>query len=55
MRLWNNFQSAGNQLFSNKLWKLFMHLWIINVESLRNNDGMDNIAGDNFDMRGAPL
>lgn len=42
-------------MFNNIFWKLYMHVLIINVESLRNNDGMDNIAGDGLDMRGKPI
>lgn len=32
-----------------------MHLFIINVENLRNNDNLDNVAGDNLNMIGRPL
>lgn len=32
-----------------------MNLFIINVESLRNNDNLDNVSGDNLNMIGRPL
>lgn len=32
-----------------------MHVFIINVENLRNNDNLDNVAGDNLNMIGKPL
>lgn len=37
------------------MWKLYFHMIIINMESLRNSSQIDEIGADGYDMKGKDI